>query len=47
MASAAVHESAPYNLYAFHADGTAIDGFPITLAGPVMTSPTITDIDND
>ena len=41
------HESAPYNLYAFHADGSAIDGFPITLAGPVMTSPTITDIDND
>ena len=24
-------ESAPNNLYAFHADGTPVDGFPITL----------------
>jgi hypothetical protein len=41
------HESAPYNLYAFHADGTEIDGFPITLAGPLMPSPVITDLDSD
>ncbi|RKX28051.1 MAG: hypothetical protein DRP71_17755, partial [Verrucomicrobia bacterium] len=40
-------ESAPFNQYAFHADGTAIDGFPITLAGPLMASPTITDLDYD
>jgi hypothetical protein len=40
-------ESAPYNLYAFHADGTEIDGFPITLGGPLMPSPTITDLDLD
>jgi hypothetical protein len=41
------HENAPYNLYAFHADGSAIDGFPITLTGPLMPSPFITDLDND
>ena len=40
-------ESAPYNLYAFHSDGTEIDGFPITLAGPLMPSPVITDLDSD
>ncbi|MCB1183046.1 VCBS repeat-containing protein [bacterium] len=40
-------ESAPYNLYAYHADGTLIDGFPITLTGPLMPSVTVTDIDND
>jgi hypothetical protein len=40
-------ESAPYNLYAYHADGTGVDGFPITLAGPLMPSAVITDIDFD
>lgn len=41
------NESAPYNLYAYHSDGSPIDGFPITLTGPLMASVTITDIDND
>ena len=41
------NESAPYNLYGYHADGTAVDGFPITLEGPLMASSVITDIDND
>jgi hypothetical protein len=40
-------ESSPYNLYAYHSDGSALDGFPITLAGPLMPSVTITDIDYD
>jgi len=41
------NESAPYNLYAYHADGNLIDGFPITLTGPLMPSAVITDIDFD
>jgi hypothetical protein len=40
-------EDAPNNLYAFHADGNPIDGFPITLGGPLMPSPVITDLDHD
>jgi hypothetical protein len=40
-------ESAPYNLYAYKADGVLVDGFPITLEGPVMPSSVITDIDGD
>ena len=40
-------ESAPYNLYAYHSDGSPVDGFPITLTGPLMPSVTIADIDND
>jgi hypothetical protein len=39
--------NAPYNLYSYHADGTPMDGFPITLTGPVMPSVVITDIDRD
>ncbi len=38
---------APYNLYAYHADGQPMNGFPITLSGPVRSSPVITDIDGD
>ena len=38
---------APYNLYVYHADGTPMNGFPITLSGPVRTSPVITDLDGD
>ncbi len=40
-------ESAPYNLYAYHSNGTVVDGFPITLTGPLMPSALITDIDFD
>jgi len=40
-------ENSPYNLYAYHNDGTQVDGFPITLTGPLMPSPVITDIDSD
>lgn len=40
-------ESAPYNLYAFHANGQAVAGFPITLDGPLMPGVTITDFDKD
>ena len=39
--------AAPYNLYAFHANGQAVAGFPITLEGPVMNGVTITDLDAD
>ena len=39
--------TAPYNLYAYHADGTRVDGFPITLSGPLMPSVLITDLDRD
>lgn len=38
---------APYNLYVYHANGQPMNGFPITLTGPVRTSPVITDIDHD
>ena len=38
---------APYNLYVYHANGLPMNGFPITLSGPVRTSPVITDIDGD
>ncbi len=38
---------APYNLYVYHADGQPMSGFPITLTGPVRTSPVITDLDLD
>jgi hypothetical protein len=41
------NEDAPDNLYAFHADGQPIDGFPITLTGPAMPSPVICDLDHD
>jgi hypothetical protein len=37
----------PDNLYAFHADGSPVAGFPITLTGPVIPSALITDIDFD
>ncbi|MCK9996953.1 MAG: T9SS type A sorting domain-containing protein [Candidatus Krumholzibacteria bacterium] len=40
-------ESAPYSLYGYHSDGTMVDGFPITLTGPLMPSAVITDIDFD
>jgi len=40
-------EDAPNNLYAFKANGSSIDGFPITLNGPLMPSPVICDVDND
>jgi hypothetical protein len=39
--------ASPDNLYAFHADGSPVAGFPITLTGPVIPSATITDIDFD
>jgi hypothetical protein len=39
--------AAPYNLYAFQANGTSVAGFPITLNGPVMNGVTITDLDAD
>jgi hypothetical protein len=38
---------APYNLYAYHANGLPMNGFPITLSGPVRTSPVVTDLDGD
>ena len=39
--------TAPNNLYAFNADGTPIDGFPVSLNGPLMPSAVITDFDRD
>ena len=40
-------ESSPYNLYAYHSTGDLVDGFPITLGGPLMPSAVITDVDAD
>lgn len=40
-------EDAPNNLYAFKANGNPIEGFPITLGGPLMAAPVICDIDRD
>jgi hypothetical protein len=41
------NEASPYNLYAYHANGQPVSGFPITLEGPLMPGVTITDLDND
>ncbi len=38
---------APENLYALHADGTSITGFPIHLDGPLRTAPVICDLNGD
>ncbi|MGD9548283.1 MAG: C25 family cysteine peptidase [Candidatus Krumholzibacteriia bacterium] len=40
-------ENAPDAMYAFHADGSSVAGFPISLDGPGMTSPVICDLDKD
>lgn len=40
-------EESPNNLYAFQTDGSSLDGFPITLGGPLMPSPVICDFDHD
>ncbi len=40
-------EDAPNNLYGFKANGEPIDGFPITVTGPLMPSPVICDLDRD
>lgn len=40
-------EDTPNNLYAFSATGASIDGFPITLSGPVRPAPVICDLDHD
>ena len=40
-------ENAPDNMYAFHADGTPVAGFPISLKGPAMPSAVICDLDHD
>jgi hypothetical protein len=37
----------PNQLYAFHADGTDIPGFPITLSGAPRGSPTVCDFDGN
>jgi hypothetical protein len=37
----------PDNLYAFHTNGSSVDGFPITLTGPLRSSPVICDLDFD
>jgi hypothetical protein len=40
-------EDTPNNLYAISSYGVSIDGFPITLGGPVRPSPVICDLDQD
>ncbi|GEM_PF-5889586 len=35
------------NIYAFHADGTPVDGWPIEIGGTVITSPAAGDLDGD
>ncbi|MCP4145737.1 MAG: T9SS type A sorting domain-containing protein [bacterium] len=40
-------EDSPNNIYAFSTTGASIDGFPITLGGPVRPAPVICDLDND
>jgi len=37
----------PNNLYAFSHDGQDLDGFPLTLGGPVRPAPVICDFDQD
>ena len=40
-------ENAPDKMYAYHSDGTAVAGFPISLTGPGTTAPVICDLDDD
>jgi len=40
-------EDSPDNLYAFKADGSYVDGFPISLLGPARSSAVICDLDQD
>lgn len=40
-------EETPNNLYAFSHDGSPVDGFPITLSGPIRPAAVITDLDDD
>ena len=40
-------EDSPNNIYAFSASGASIDGFPVTLGGPIRPTPVICDLDND
>ena len=40
-------EDTPNNLYAFTHDGNDVDGFPITLSGPIRPAPVICDLDGD
>ncbi len=37
----------PNNLYAWNADGTYVEGFPMTLGGPIRPAPVICDLDGD
>nr|MBC8423526.1 T9SS type A sorting domain-containing protein [bacterium] len=37
----------PNNLYAFNMDGTDVEGFPLTLGGPINPTPVICDLDDD
>ncbi|MBU0741596.1 T9SS type A sorting domain-containing protein [bacterium] len=37
----------PNNLYAFKHDGTDVEGFPLSLGGPVNPTPVICDLDRD
>jgi hypothetical protein len=37
----------PNNLYAYSFDGTEVDGFPLTLGGPVNPTAVICDLDDD
>jgi hypothetical protein len=38
---------APNNLYAFEANGELLNGFPITLGGPIRATPVLCDLDGD
>ena len=40
-------EDTPNNLYAFAHDGSSVDGFPITLSGPIRPAAVLTDLDMD
>jgi hypothetical protein len=40
-------EDSPNNLYAFKASGDLVNGFPITLGGPLRPSPVICDLERD
>jgi hypothetical protein len=41
------HQDSPNNLYAFKITGSLVDGFPITLDGPIRSCPFICDLDQD
>ncbi len=42
-----VYAGAAHKVYAFHCDGTAVAGWPVSVDGQVVTAPALADLDGD